>query len=80
MILFVKYQRKMERNMSEKLTVEEIKKRYPNEWVKLIDFEKDEYGYITKGVVSHHKRNKHEFINEVLEMMKENGNKPTAQL
>ncbi len=38
--------------MSEKLTWEEIKTRYPDQWVELIDFEWDEFEpYPRSGVV-----------------------------
>lgn len=54
--------------MSEKLSWEEIKKRYPNEWVELVDFEEDEDGYLINGVVICHNANKKRFTDESIKI------------
>jgi len=48
--------------MSERLTWEEIKQRYKNEWVELVDFEWDETELDPKsGVVHVHSKDRKEF-------------------
>lgn len=46
--------------MTEKLTWEEIKKRYPDEYVVLIDPEVDETDTVLAGTVVDHGKDKHE--------------------
>lgn len=40
--------------MNEKLTWDEIKRRYPDEWVALVDYEWPEMRHVTEGVVYAH--------------------------
>lgn len=42
--------------MREKLTWDEMKKRYPNEWLLIVDFETDESGHLLSGVVVKHSK------------------------
>jgi len=38
----------------ERLTWEEMKQRYPDQWLVVVDFERAERGGIRSGVVAHH--------------------------
>lgn len=40
--------------MVRKMTWEEMKREFPNEWVLIIDYDTDESGHILKGVVARH--------------------------
>ena len=40
--------------MGERLTIEEIRRRYDGEWVLLVDFEEDPDGETTSGTVAAH--------------------------
>ena len=44
--------------MAEKITWEEMKNSYPDEWLLIVDFDLDETGHLTKGVVERHSRSK----------------------
>lgn len=40
--------------MGQRMTWDDMKKMYPNEWLMITDFEIDEYGEIRQGVVERH--------------------------
>lgn len=40
--------------MPNKMTWEEMKKNYPNEWLMITNFEVDPYGHLTGGIVFRH--------------------------
>ena len=65
--------------MAQKLSWDEIKNQYPNEWVELVDFDKDENGYLINGVVIYHTSNKKEFTKETLKIHKEKKHEVYAQ-
>lgn len=46
--------------MNRKIAWEEMKTNYPDEWLLITDFEKNESGHIISGVVARHSRNKDE--------------------
>lgn len=46
--------------MEKKMTWEEMKKAYPDEWLLVIDYELNEYGEIITGVVERHSKKKDE--------------------
>jgi hypothetical protein len=62
--------------MSERLTWDEIKKRYPDEFVAMTDPEHDESASLCGGTVVAHGKNKH----ELLHYLKTLGAKHTACL
>lgn len=37
-----------------KMTWEEMKKRYPNEWLLIVDYDSDESGHLISGIVARH--------------------------
>jgi hypothetical protein len=39
---------------TERLTWDEMKQRYPNQWLVIVDFETDELGHLLSGVVERH--------------------------
>lgn len=42
----------------EKITWEEMKQAYPNEWLLIIDFDLDNHGHILSGIVNRHSKEK----------------------
>lgn len=40
--------------MSTKMTWQEMKKSYPDEWLLIVDFETDESGRLQRGIVERH--------------------------
>ena len=46
--------------MAQKMTWEEMKKAYPNEWLLITDYETDDSGNVAKGVVTRHSKDKGE--------------------
>jgi len=46
--------------MAEKMTWEEMKRLYPNEWLLITDYETDQYGDVASGVVERHSKEKSE--------------------
>ncbi|HEX2956410.1 MAG TPA: hypothetical protein VHO70_06255 [Chitinispirillaceae bacterium] len=46
--------------METKITWEEMKEQYPNEWLLIIDYDTDESGHILKGIVARHSVEKDE--------------------
>jgi hypothetical protein len=46
--------------MEIKLTWEEMKKRYPDEWLLITDYDTDESGHILAGIVARHSVEKDE--------------------
>ena len=46
--------------MGQKMTWEEMKKEYPDEWLLITDYVSDEYGGIAAGVVERHSKEKGE--------------------
>lgn len=40
--------------MGTKMTWEEMKKKYPDEWLLIADYETDDHGHLTCGVVERH--------------------------
>lgn len=52
--------------MGQKMTWEEIKKVFPDEWVRVTDYEIDEKGHLKSGVVLYHSCSKHEAYSQPL--------------
>lgn len=46
--------------MGQKMTWEEMKRAYPDEWLLITDYETDQYGHIITGVVERHSADKDE--------------------
>lgn len=46
--------------MGQKMTWEEMKKAYPDEWLLIVDFEDDESGNLISGVVERHSKDDRE--------------------
>lgn len=46
--------------MEKKMTWNEMKKTFPDEWLLITDYEADESGHVILGVVARHSRNKDE--------------------
>ena len=46
--------------MGQKMTWEEMKQHFPNEWLVIVDFEVDNSGHLVAGVVERHSPKKHE--------------------
>ena len=40
--------------MENKITWEEMKKKYPDEWLLIVNFETDQFGEVTRGIVERH--------------------------
>ncbi|MBI4211004.1 MAG: hypothetical protein HY540_00055 [Deltaproteobacteria bacterium] len=49
--------------MTLKMTWEEMKKAYPDEWLLIVDYEKDDSGHLIAGIVSCHSKDKTEVFN-----------------
>lgn len=49
--------------MKEKMTWDEMKKRFPNEWLLITEFELDKYGKVVSGIVERHSKHKDEAAN-----------------
>lgn len=52
--------------MNKKMTWEEMKKKYPNEWLRVIDYEFDEKGELKSGIVLYHSTSKEEVYSKPL--------------
>ena len=50
----------------QKMTWEEMKNRYPNEWLRVINYEVDRSGHLKTGVVLYHSTSKHETYSQPL--------------
>lgn len=46
--------------MGKRMTWEEMKKAYPNEWLLITDYETDQYGEVTAGTVERHSKDDRE--------------------
>jgi len=46
--------------MAKKITWEEMKKKYPDEWLLIVDFELDNSGHLKLGIVERHSKSKAE--------------------
>jgi len=46
--------------MGNKMTWEEMKKNFPNEWLLVTDYETDKFGNVKNGVVERHSSDKDE--------------------
>lgn len=46
--------------MPQRMTWKEMKKRYPEEWLLITDYERDQFGNVSVGVVERHSANKDE--------------------
>ncbi|MFA4874314.1 MAG: hypothetical protein WC956_05195 [bacterium] len=46
--------------MGQRMTWEEMKKAYPDEWLLITDYERDRYGNVSVGVVERHSSDKDE--------------------
>ena len=46
--------------MSQKMTWKEMKKAFPDEWLLIIDYERDQFGNISSGIVERHSPSKDE--------------------
>lgn len=52
--------------MNKKMTWKEIEKKYPNEWIRVIDYEFDEKGELKSGIVLYHSTSKEEVYSKPL--------------
>lgn len=52
--------------MGQKMTWEEMKKAYPDEWIRVTDYEIDALGHLVKGQVLYHSLTKHEVYSKPL--------------
>lgn len=46
--------------MGQRMTWEEMKKTYPDEWLLITDYETDRYGHVITGLVERHSKDDHE--------------------
>ncbi len=46
--------------MGQKMTWEEMKKAFPDEWLLIVDYEVDKYGRVAQGFVERHSKDKDE--------------------
>ncbi|MFA4874308.1 MAG: hypothetical protein WC956_05165 [bacterium] len=46
--------------MGRRMTWDEMKKAYPDEWIRVTDYEIDEKGHLKSGVILYHSSSKHE--------------------
>jgi len=46
--------------MGQKMTWEEMKRAFPDEWLLITDYESDEYGNVTQGNVERHSKDDQE--------------------
>ena len=46
--------------MAEKMTWEEMKNEFPDEWLLIINYELDNSGHLKSGIVERHSKNKEE--------------------
>ena len=46
--------------MAQKMTWDEMKRAYPDEWLLITDYERDQYGNVSVGVVERHSADKDE--------------------
>ncbi len=46
--------------MGQRMTWEEMKKAYPDEWLLITEYELDEYGEVQRGVVERHSNDDYE--------------------
>ncbi len=46
--------------MSKKMTWDEMKKAFPDEWLLIVDYETDESGHVIAGIVERHSKDKDE--------------------
>jgi ribulose bisphosphate carboxylase small subunit len=44
--------------MDRKMTWEEMQQQFPNEWLRIIDFDVDESGHLVAGIVDRHSKQK----------------------
>jgi len=44
--------------MRKRMTWEDMKKKYPDEWLLIVDFESDNSGHIIAGIVERHSKEK----------------------
>lgn len=44
--------------MGKKMTWEEMQQQFPNEWLRIIDFDVDEAGHLLAGIVDRHSHDK----------------------
>jgi len=49
--------------MEQRMSWEEMKKAFPDEWLMIVDCDEDESGQIISGVVERHSRNDQEVFN-----------------
>jgi hypothetical protein len=49
--------------MANKMTWEEMKKNYPDEWLLIVDYDLDESGHLKNGIVERHSKIKNEVYN-----------------
>ena len=59
--------------MGRKMTWEEIKKQYPDEWVAVVNYESDEVGNVD-GEVAIHLSDKDEFYRELSDVLSQHRN------
>ena len=52
--------------MENKITWDEMKKKYPNEWLMIIDYNLDNSGRLTVGVVKRHSKSRAKVYEPVL--------------
>ena len=66
--------------MAEKLSWEEIKRQYPNEWVSIVDFEEDKSGFVVNGIVIYHNPQKSIYSKELSKILEETKHNEVASL
>lgn len=49
--------------MGQKMTWEEMKAAYPDEWLLITDFETNQYGQVKIGIVERHSKRKYDIAN-----------------
>lgn len=52
--------------MGRKMTWEEMKKAFPDEWLRIVDYEFDDYGEIKIGTVVYHSSSKEDVYSQPL--------------
>ena len=51
--------------MNQKMTWEEMKKLFPDEWLLITDFELNKFGQVVTGIVEYHSKEMDDFLFQV---------------
>ena len=54
-----------------KMTWEQMKKQYPNEWLLIVDYDSDESGHLLSGIVARHSPEKDDVFRLPAESLQE---------